>query len=167
MSNNCPFILFSAVWFFFYWRIIALQYCVGFCHTSTWISHRLTYVTSLFPEDTLVIISRCAVILLNHSSFTYTGISHYDLEQGFQPSLASSQRYTVQDCVRQVFLLLFHCTVKPSASLNWLSPVAFLQPKISLIWRIPLALFFSLLSSVFNAHLCLFSCKIVLTSQQG
>ena len=25
----------------------ALQYCVGFCHTSTWISHRYTYVFSL------------------------------------------------------------------------------------------------------------------------
>ena len=24
------------------WRIIALQCCVGFCHTSTWISHRYT-----------------------------------------------------------------------------------------------------------------------------
>ena len=22
------------------WRIITLQYCVGFCHTSTWIGHR-------------------------------------------------------------------------------------------------------------------------------
>ena len=31
----------------FNWRIIALQYCVGFCHTSTWISHRYTYVPSL------------------------------------------------------------------------------------------------------------------------
>ena len=33
------------------WRIIALQYCVGFCHTSAWISHRYTYVPSLlnFP----------------------------------------------------------------------------------------------------------------------
>ena len=26
--------------FIFNWRIIALQYCVGFCHTSIWISHR-------------------------------------------------------------------------------------------------------------------------------
>ena len=26
--------------FIFNWRIIAWQYCVGFCHTSTWISHR-------------------------------------------------------------------------------------------------------------------------------
>ena len=30
----------------FNWRIIALQYCVGFCHTLTWISHRCTYVPS-------------------------------------------------------------------------------------------------------------------------
>ena len=27
--------------------IIALQYCVGFCHTSTWISHGCMYVPSL------------------------------------------------------------------------------------------------------------------------
>ena len=26
----------------FNWRIIALQYCAGFCYTSTWISHRYT-----------------------------------------------------------------------------------------------------------------------------
>ena len=29
------------------WKIIALQYCVGFCQTSTWISQRDTYVPSL------------------------------------------------------------------------------------------------------------------------
>ena len=27
------------VLFIFNWRIVALQYCVGFCHTSTWICH--------------------------------------------------------------------------------------------------------------------------------
>ena len=32
---------------FFYWRIIALHNCVGFCQTLTWISHRYTYVLSL------------------------------------------------------------------------------------------------------------------------
>ena len=32
---------------FFYWRITALQYYIGFYHTSTWISHRCTYVPSL------------------------------------------------------------------------------------------------------------------------
>ena len=39
----------------FYWRIIALQYCVDFCHTSTWISHRYTCVLSilnLLPSPT-------------------------------------------------------------------------------------------------------------------
>ena len=33
--------------FIFNWRVIALQYCDGFCHPSTWISHRYTYVPSL------------------------------------------------------------------------------------------------------------------------
>ena len=33
--------------FLFYWGIIALPYCVGFCHTSTWISHKFTYIPSL------------------------------------------------------------------------------------------------------------------------
>ena len=51
----CPFVN-QVVWFFdvklyelfiFNWRIIALQYCVGFCHTTTWISHKYTYDPSL------------------------------------------------------------------------------------------------------------------------
>ena len=29
------------------WKIIVLQCCVGFCHTSAWISQRYTYVPSL------------------------------------------------------------------------------------------------------------------------
>ena len=33
--------------FIFNWRIPTLQYYIGFCHTSTWISHRCTYVPSL------------------------------------------------------------------------------------------------------------------------
>ena len=32
--------------FIFNWRIIALQYCIGFYQTSTWISHRFTHVPS-------------------------------------------------------------------------------------------------------------------------
>ena len=28
--------------FFFHWRLITLQYCSGFCHTFTWISHGCT-----------------------------------------------------------------------------------------------------------------------------
>ena len=29
---------------YFYWRLITLQYCGGFCHTFTWISHGCTCV---------------------------------------------------------------------------------------------------------------------------
>ena len=33
--------------YFFYWRVIALQNFTVFCQTSTWISHRHTYISSL------------------------------------------------------------------------------------------------------------------------
>ena len=33
--------------FIFNWRIIALQCCVGFCHTSVWTGHKYTYVPSV------------------------------------------------------------------------------------------------------------------------
>ena len=42
--NILPEIQFFKNPFIFDWRIIALQYCVGFCHTATWISHGYPYV---------------------------------------------------------------------------------------------------------------------------
>ena len=51
MYNFLPTLYFGAslhhVSFFFFNWIIALQYCSGFCHASTWISHRYTYAPSL------------------------------------------------------------------------------------------------------------------------
>ena len=41
--NNIPLLF----WKNFYWRVITLQYCAGFCHTSMWISHRYTYAPFL------------------------------------------------------------------------------------------------------------------------
>ena len=35
-----PHQFFYTCFFFFNWRIIALQYCASFCSTSTWINHR-------------------------------------------------------------------------------------------------------------------------------
>ena len=41
--------------FIFNWRIVALQYCIDFCHTTMWISHKYIYVPSLLnlPPTTL------------------------------------------------------------------------------------------------------------------
>ena len=36
---------------YFNWRIITLQYCGGFCHTSTWISHGCTCVPHPEPPS--------------------------------------------------------------------------------------------------------------------
>ena len=49
-------IFFSNSFFFFFkinwfnWRLITLQYCGGFCHTLTWISHRCTCVLHPKPR---------------------------------------------------------------------------------------------------------------------
>ena len=40
-------LLFKKILFILNWRIIALQYRVGFCHISAWIIHRYTSVPSL------------------------------------------------------------------------------------------------------------------------
>ena len=39
--------------FFFIWRLITLQYCSGFCHTLTWISHGLTCAPHPVPPSHL------------------------------------------------------------------------------------------------------------------
>ena len=45
MTSHCLAQL--CVFGFFNWRITVLQYRVGLCHASTWISHRYTHVPSL------------------------------------------------------------------------------------------------------------------------
>ena len=37
----------------FNWRIIAFQYCDGFCHTSTWITHRYICVPSILKPPSM------------------------------------------------------------------------------------------------------------------
>ena len=43
----------SVFLFFFNWRLIILQYCGGFCHTFTWISHGCTCVCHSDPPSHL------------------------------------------------------------------------------------------------------------------
>ena len=44
----CFTIFFFLLNLFFIWRTIALQYYVGFCHTTTWISHNYISILSLW-----------------------------------------------------------------------------------------------------------------------
>ena len=39
-----PFFFFFNFYFFISWRLITSQYCSGFCHTLTWISHGYTCI---------------------------------------------------------------------------------------------------------------------------
>ena len=59
--------------FMFNWRMIALQYCVGFCRTSTWISHRYTYVPSLLN----LLPTPSHPSRLSQSSLHHTANSHW------------------------------------------------------------------------------------------
>ena len=43
----------KSFFFYFNWRLITLQYCGGFCHTLTWMSHECTYVPHLEPPSHL------------------------------------------------------------------------------------------------------------------
>ena len=64
------------------WRVIALQNSVVFCHTSTWISHRYTYIpswTSLPPPSlshpSRLIQSPC-LSFLRHTAFYHVLVGH-------------------------------------------------------------------------------------------
>ena len=58
LSDCTGLTLFLAPWSFFSfifisWRLITLQYCSGFCHTLTWISHRFTCIPRPDPSSHL------------------------------------------------------------------------------------------------------------------
>ena len=50
---TCIFFSFFFFFFLFFigWRLITLQYCNGFCHTLTWISHGFTCIPHLDPAS--------------------------------------------------------------------------------------------------------------------
>ena len=61
----------SFFYFIFNWRIIALQYYVGFCHTSTWISHRYTYVPSIVEPPPISHPQSPGLSSLSHTEYFY------------------------------------------------------------------------------------------------
>ena len=70
---------FLTIYIYFNWRIIILQYCDGFCRTSTWIGHRYTcvppswtplpspsptYLSGLSQSTTFVCFASCIKLVL-------------------------------------------------------------------------------------------------------
>ena len=102
-------------------RIIALQCCVGFCHTATWISHRYTHVPSLLslpptshPSRTPVwaprVIQQICTIL--HMIFIC-----------FNAALSIRPTLSFPDCVHR----LFSMSVSPLMSCKWAQQYRFLR----------------------------------------
>ena len=69
-GNGSPLVFF---FFFFYhlfigWRLITLQYCSGFCHTLTWISHGFTCIPHPDPLPPTSLSTRSLWVFLVHQA---------------------------------------------------------------------------------------------------
>ena len=53
MWETASILFFFPHFFFISWRLITLQYCSGFCHTLTWISHGYTCIPHPDPPSHL------------------------------------------------------------------------------------------------------------------
>ena len=73
-----PIFFFKSV-FIFNWRIIALQYCVGFCHTLTWTNRRDTYISTLvnLPPTSLPIPPSMSSWSTGPSTLYHSANSHW------------------------------------------------------------------------------------------
>ena len=105
--------------FFFNWRLITLQYCTGFCHTLTWISHGCTCVSqpelpSHFPPHPIPQDHPSAPVLssLSHASnLDRRSVSHRIIYMFQRYSLKSSRPHLLpqspKDC--SIHLCLIGC----------------------------------------------------------
>ena len=62
-------IFYFILFFFISWRLITLQYCSGFCHTLTWISHGYTCIPHPDPPSHLEHILICYVFIIFHLKY--------------------------------------------------------------------------------------------------
>ena len=108
---------FSFFFLYFYWRLITLQYCSGFCHTLTWISHGCTCVPH--PESPSHLLPNpqgCpgapALSTLSHASNrNWRSVSHVVIHMFQYYSLKSSHPRLLPQSpkVRSLHLCLFCC----------------------------------------------------------
>ena len=109
---------FTHIFLFFNWRLITLQYCSGFCHTLTWISHGCTCVSHPEPPSHL-------------PPYPYTLAKLYSIVEKAQSKISYSPLFLWKLFVFWLFLrrlwasedrqvLCFACPFKPNllASVN-------------------------------------------------
>ena len=117
------FLLYPEILFIFFsyfnWRLITLQYCSGFCHTLTWISHGCTLFSVLNPPSHLLPhpipqghSSAPAMSTLSHASnLDWWSVSHTIIHMLQCYSLKSSHPRLLpqspKDC--SIHLCLFCC----------------------------------------------------------
>ena len=102
------------------WRMSALQYCVGFCHTGTWISHRYTCVPSHMnsrppppPHPPLLNCHRAPALNSCITQQIPTGCLCYMLMYGFQ-GYSLHPSHPIPLCVFSLCLPLHCCPASSS-----------------------------------------------------
>ena len=66
-STSIHISFFFSPFIFISWRLITLQYCRGFCHTLTWISHGFAYIPHPDPSGSSQCTHFYGVLVLLHS----------------------------------------------------------------------------------------------------
>ena len=110
---------FFKIFIYFNWRLITLQYCSGFCHTFTWISHGCTCVLHPEPPSHLPPhpIPQChpsarALSTLSHAlNLDWWSISHVVIYMFQCYSLKSSHPHLLPQSLKvySLHLCLFCC----------------------------------------------------------
>ena len=101
-------------WKFINWRIIVLQYCVGFCHTTMWISHAAAAAKSLQSCPTL-----CNPIDGSPPGSAVPGILQARTLEWVAISFSNAWKWKVKVKSLSRVLLLVSLWISPS---SWTSP---------------------------------------------
>ena len=113
--------LFKSIVVYFNWRIITLQYCYSFCHTSIWIGHRYTCIPSVlnpFPPPSHPIPPGCPRALAlgaphHTSNLQWLSILHMVMYmfQCYSPKLSHPLLLLLCSKVYSLCLCLLCCSV--------------------------------------------------------
>ena len=126
LSFFFPFIFIS-------WRLITLQYCSGFCHTSTWISHGFTCITIPIPSPAFLSIPSLWVFPV-HQPWALVSNTCFNAVLSEHPTLAFSHRVQKSVLYICVSFPVLHIGFLPAFS-EILTPCSSSSPRVCLLNR--------------------------------